>query len=63
MSVLGNLEDPVDTIDAAVFSGVSFHNWEAIVELEYYIDRWQRELASTKALMRADPDYYGEEPK
>lgn len=62
-SALGQLEDPVDTIDAAVFSGASFHNWEAIAELEHYMARWQRELARAKEVMRADPEYYGKEPE
>ena len=63
MSTLGNLEDSVDTIDAAVFSGCSLHNWVAIAEIEYYMARWRRELSRTKELMREDPDYYGAEPK
>lgn len=63
MTALGNLEDPVDTIDTAIFSGVSFHNWAAIAELEYYMARWQREINRTKELMYNDPDYYGAEPR
>lgn len=63
MAPLGNLEDHVDSIDAAVFSGCSLHNWVALAELEYYIARWRRELNRTKELMRADPGYYGVEPK
>lgn len=60
---LGYLEDPVDTIDAAIFTGESFNNWEAIAELEYYMARWQRELDRIKATMYKDLEMDGEDPK
>lgn len=63
MNPLGYLEESVDTIDAGIFVGDSFHNWEAIAELEYYMARWHRALNQTKELMREDPEFFGEEPK
>lgn len=62
-SVLGRLEEPVDVVDAGVFSGVSLYNWEALAAFEYRIACWQIETDRIRQIMRADPDYYGKEPK
>lgn len=43
-----HVEDALDTIDAAVFTGDSFTSPEALARLEHYIGRWQREMANRR---------------
>jgi hypothetical protein len=44
-----NLEEHLDTIDAAVFSGDAFYEAPAIARLRYYLARWERELTQRSA--------------
>lgn len=37
------VEEMCDSIDAAVFSGDSLHNREALERFRWYLGRWQRE--------------------
>lgn len=46
-------EDACDHIDACFFSGDSFHSPDAIKRIEFYLGRWQRELASIKRINTA----------
>lgn len=43
-----DLEEACDSIDAALFTGDSFRSAEAIERMEWYMRRWQRELAVCK---------------
>jgi hypothetical protein len=40
------LVQAIDEIDAAVFSGDTFHDHSARVALEFYLKRWEKELSS-----------------
>ena len=42
------VEEAIDEIDAALFSGDQFHDLDNLKELECYLIRWQKELASIK---------------
>jgi len=44
------LDDQCDSIDAALFTGDTFHDEEAREELWAYIGRWTRELEATAEL-------------
>jgi hypothetical protein len=63
-----DVEDLLDSVDAAVFTGDSFYEAPAIARLRYYLARWERELTQRSspptvewesALLRVDPS---EEP-
>lgn len=43
MSLHWKVEEAFEEIDAAVYSGDSFHDEENLKELERYIQRWSRE--------------------
>lgn len=45
MSLHPKVDEAFDEIDAAVFSGDSFHDPDNLAELERYIARWSREIA------------------
>jgi hypothetical protein len=47
-------EEACDQIDAGFFSADTFHSPEAILRIEYYLSRWQRELARIKAMPDED---------
>jgi len=51
MSLHNSTEEALDSIDAAVFSGDSFHDQEGLDRLEYYMDRWQKEAVAIKAMI------------
>lgn len=53
-------EDQLDSIDAAFFSGDSFHNEADLEKVEYYLGRWSREVDSIKEML-ADPERLGDE--
>ena len=42
-------EEAIDQLDAAIFSGDSFHSDEAIQLLEAALTRWQKELGNLRA--------------
>lgn len=43
------VEDLLDSVDAAVFSGDSFHPKEGRERFEWYLARWQREMDARRA--------------
>ena len=45
------LEEPLDEIDASVFSGDVLHNREAVERLEYFLQRWQKEIGVIKIML------------
>ena len=45
-----HIEDALDEVDAALFSGDKFHNKESVERLEYFINRWQRGLDEIKTV-------------
>jgi len=51
MPLHNSTEEALDSIDAAVFSGDSFHDQEGLDRLEYYTARWQKEAIAIKALI------------
>ena len=51
MSLPYDLDEHLDNVDAAMFSGDAFMDRENIAELEVYIGRWQREIARNKLLL------------
>ena len=51
MSLPYDLDEHLDNVDAAMFSGDTFMDRENIAELEVYIGRWQREIARNKLLL------------
>ncbi len=55
-----DVEEQLDGIDAAFFSGDTFHDKEALEKIEHYLARWTREVASIKKMMK-DPEWLGEE--
>jgi hypothetical protein len=42
------IEKACDSVDAVLFTGDSFRSAEAIERMEWYMGRWQRELAVCK---------------
>ena len=42
------VKEALEEIDAAFFSGDTFHDPEALKEVEEYLGRWQREITSIK---------------
>jgi hypothetical protein len=40
-----------DAIDAGFFSGDTFHNEEALMRFDWYVARWQREIANIRAML------------
>jgi hypothetical protein len=40
-----------DGIDAGFFSGDTFHNEEALKRFEWYVVRWQKEVANIRQMM------------
>ena len=47
-SIHPDVMEAIDQIDAAVFSGDTFANREGAAKLQLYIDRWQRQLDTSK---------------
>ena len=47
-------EVALDSIDACFFSGDTFQNADAIEAVEFYIDRWTREIARIKETLAAE---------
>jgi len=48
--MLEHIEIACDEIDAAMFSGDSFNNEQNTKELEYYLDRWTREIENIREM-------------
>lgn len=44
-------EEACDQIDAGFFSGDTFHSEEAIARMEWYMGRWQREIANIRKML------------
>lgn len=40
-----------DDLDASIFTGDSFHDEEALRELEHYLARWTREAARIRQVL------------
>lgn len=51
MDHLVRTERMLDSIDAEVFSGDTFHSKEGIEILEMYVGRWSRALPGIKAIV------------
>lgn len=51
MDHLVRTEQMLDSIDAEVFSGDTFHSREGIEILEMYVGRWQRALVNIKEIV------------
>ncbi len=51
MDHLVRTERMLDSIDAEVFSGDTFHSKEGIEILEMYVGRWSRALSGIKAIV------------
>jgi hypothetical protein len=47
-----NLLQAIDEIDAAVFSGDTFHEYSARVTLEFFLKRWEKELSSIPEMVK-----------
>lgn len=47
-------EDAFDSIDAGIFSGDSFHSYEAIERFRYFLTRWLRGLHEIEDLLAED---------
>ncbi len=58
MDHLVRTEQMLDSIDAEVFSGDTFHSEEGIELLEMYVGRWSRALPGIKAIVAES----GEQP-
>lgn len=56
MSLHHKVLDAFDEIDAAVFSGDSFHNEEAADELDRMMERWASELGHIRARLAQDEE-------
>ena len=50
------IEEAIDEIDAAVFSGDTFHDVDARQKLLSMMDRWTRELARIAVAQMELPD-------
>jgi hypothetical protein len=44
-------EGPMDEIDAALFSGDTFHDEEAIEDFRRIMERWERRLVEIKSIL------------
>ncbi|CAB4130437.1 hypothetical protein UFOVP119_61 [uncultured Caudovirales phage] len=56
------MEGQLDMIDAAFFSGDTFHSEPALRRFEWYVARWQREAVNIRAMINdARPDSEGGE--
>ena len=51
-----DLDEHIDNIDAAVFSGDSFTSLDNINILQSFIDRWQRELIVNRRILKEEED-------
>ena len=49
-----HVESACQEIDAAFFSGDSFLTEEAMRRMEYFIGRWQREMASIREMLKEE---------
>lgn len=56
-----HIDEACDEIDAALFTGDTFHDHEMITELEAYLSRWQREIAATKKFLKEVEDEIDEQ--
>lgn len=56
-------DDVCDELDAGLFGGDMFFDWEAVQELERYMARWQQRLNEVKQVMREDPEQFGAPPE
>jgi hypothetical protein len=52
-----HIEAACQEIDAAFFSGDSFLTEEAMRRMEYFIGRWQREMAGTREMLKEEGKY------
>lgn len=50
------IEESLEEIDAAMFSGDSFIDVDGIAYLEWYISRWVRTLSERRTRLRAQPE-------
>ena len=50
-----DVEDFCDCLDAAIFNGDAFHNFESLGEMEAYLERWKGELVRTRKMLES-PD-------
>lgn len=51
MSLPNHIDNACDEIDAALFTGDTFHDRKCIQELESYMARWQRGLENAKEIV------------
>lgn len=61
MDHLVRTEKMLDSIDAEVFSGDTFHSKEGIAILELYLGRWSRALVNIKEIVAECEANEGEE--
>ena len=54
MSLPYDLDEHLDNVDAAMFSGDTFTTRENIEELEEYINRWNRQIIQNKLAIIED---------
>lgn len=45
-------DEELDTIDAALFSGDYFYDKDKMKELEYYLERWQKQAQQIKEIVK-----------
>lgn len=46
----------LEEIDASFFSGDQFHNQVDLDKVEFYVARWQREIANIKEMLKERDD-------
>ena len=50
------VDGAIDEIDAALFSGDTFHDEEAIEDFRRMMERWERRLVEIKSILDEIPD-------
>jgi hypothetical protein len=50
------VDGAIDEIDAALFSGDTFHDEEAIEDFRRIMERWERRLVEIKSILDEDLD-------
>jgi hypothetical protein len=50
------VDGAIDEIDAALFSGDTFHDEEAIEDFRRMMERWERRLVEIKSILDEDLD-------
>ena len=52
--MIAEIENACEEIDAAMFTGDTFHSEPALNELEFYVGRWRREMERIKIMIEEE---------